>query len=543
MKKELIPLLIIPLAGCGSLVAQNPPNGCTPLPTTTGTNQSPGKSTETPQRYASTLLKLENNRYTYPIPQLTQVESFTENLKKSAATQGFSITADTQKILQLATHGKSDATSQAIVSNAAKMSSLSGIGVTTTLISIEQMLDDLLNRTNSMLSSQLFAMRSHVAATVSDLNVVLKGQMQDAYDKLNEQQRQALDRAMLLATEAQAALDKLAKEGAFAASDLLCQSTVNFANYPNTLVGLGLPFERCFAPDILCISSIEVRDVGTSQAEQMLQFRGVNLIPNDEYANATLLVSGKEIKLPTAGGKSVLQLPLPGGLNGKIGDTTQRGPLMARVDFEWPKNNVNRKWFFELKPYQVRSIEVTFGFEIEGPVRTIREQPCHVSAEGGSIGAREEFATCTILPDSTDKSIEKCEEGTTTSQNGDAEIRNRQFSVGACSWELRAKSKPWYGAGAWLDFIGRAHQISKQRINGPAYVSNKTLNQSEKTWVIDYPEEFTPPEYKIIDGRHRYNVIITDNEGNRITLTEAKPTDPKFGSAIVVGKRLTITLP
>jgi hypothetical protein len=89
---------------------------------------------------------------------------------------------------------------------------------------------------------------------------------------------------MLLASEAEASLQKFVKEGAFAASDLLCQSTVNFANYPNTIIGLGLPFERCFTPDVLCISSLEIRDTGTSNSEQILQFRGVNLLPNDEYA-------------------------------------------------------------------------------------------------------------------------------------------------------------------------------------------------------------------------------------------------------------------
>jgi hypothetical protein len=216
---------------------------------------------------------------------------------------------------------------------------------------------------------------------------------------------------------------------------------------------------------------------------------------------------------------------------------------MARVDFDWPKNQVARRWFFELKPFQVRSVDVTFGFEIEGPVRTIREQPCHVHADGGSVGSREEYATCTIVPDSTDKSIERCEEGSVTSANGDAGIRNRLFSVGACTWELHAKSKAWWGAGAWYDFIGRAHQIAKQRIAGPSFVGNKVLNQNEKTWVIDYPENLVPNEYRIIEGKHRYNVIISDNEGNTITLTEARPSDPKFGSAVVVGKRLTITLP
>lgn len=545
--KKLAPVMVLALSGCASWGVCDKPKGCVPLSESKSSVLSASRaSSAVPNPYSSTLLRLEGGRFTYPIASIETIDQFRSNLS-TAFNQHKNLRAVSQRELILATEFDSANSESAeyknVVSKAAMATGLSGIAVTTTLLSIEQMLDDLLNRANSMISSQLFAMRSHVAATVSDINVVLKDRMQDTYDKLNEQQRQALDRAMLLASEAQASLDKLAKEGAFAAGDLLCQTTVNFANYPNTIVGLGLPFERCFAPDILCLSSLEVRDVGTPKAEQMLQFRGINLMPNSEYADATLLVSGKEMKLPTAGGKSLLQLPLPGGINGEPGDTSLRGPLMARVDFNWPKNQVARRWFFELKPFQVRSIEVTFAFQIEGPVRTIREQPCHVEADGGSWGAREEYKTCTILPDSADKSIEKCEEGPVISANGDAGIRNRLFSLGACTWELRAKSKGMYGAGAWYGFMGRAHQVSNQRIVGPAFVGNKVLNQNEKTWVIDYPEHLISNEYRIIAGTHRYNVTISDNEGNTITLTEARPADVKFGSAVVVGKRLTITLP
>jgi hypothetical protein len=323
-------VVLLALSGCASLGEQ--PKGCIPLSEAKAIAISaPRASGAVPQPYQSTLMRLENGRFTYPIASVETIDRFRTNLFIAAGRHKNLRMVSARELIQFT---EFDSTSPekaqyaTIVSEAAQATSLSGIAVTTTLISIEQILDDLLNRANSMVSSQLFAMRSHVAATVSDINVVLKDRMQDGYDKLNEQQRQVLDRAMLLANEAQASLDKLVKDGAFAASDLLCQTTVNFANYPNTIVGLGLPFERCFSPDILCLSSLEVRDVGTPQAEQMLQFRGVNLLPNNEYADATLLLSGKETNLPTAGGKSVLQLPLPGGLNGKSGDTSLRGPLM-----------------------------------------------------------------------------------------------------------------------------------------------------------------------------------------------------------------------
>lgn len=541
MKAIILPFACFLVAGCGTF--QDTPKSCMPPSDNGPADMLPQIKVDSAPPHARTFLRLEGGKYTYPITSIETVDHFRLNLKSAAARKSnlkpLNIDA-LAKATNIENVDKNKAEYADLISEAMLATDVTGIGVTTTLISIEQMLDDLLNRADSMISSQLFALRSHVAATVSDINVVMKDRMQDAYDKLNEQQRQILDRAMVLATEAQESLDKLAKEGAFAASDLLCQTTVNFANYPNTIIGLGLPFDRCFATDILCLSSIEVRDVGTPQAEQMLQFRGVNLLPNGEYADATLLVSGKEIKLPTAGGKSILQLPLPGGLNGKAGDTSLRGPLMARVDFNWPKSQTSRS--FELKPFSVRTVDVSLSFVIEGPLRSVREQLCHVYAEGGSAGSREEYATCTIVPDSVDKSIERCEEGPVTSENGDAGIRNRLFTVGACQWELRAKSKAWWGAGAWYDFIGRAHQLGTERVQGPSFIADKVINQNEKTWVIEYPDSLVPNGYKIISGQYSYNVTISDNEGNTITLTEAKPSDPKFGSAVVIGKRLTINL-
>src|SRR5204862_4673578 len=40
------------------------------------------------------------------------------------------------------------------------------------LVGLEGIIDDALNRADSIVSSQLFSMRSHIAASVSDLNVV-----------------------------------------------------------------------------------------------------------------------------------------------------------------------------------------------------------------------------------------------------------------------------------------------------------------------------------------------------------------------------------
>jgi hypothetical protein len=518
--------------GCALLGENTKPKGCRPVYSTSDYTSPPVSEAAIGD---GTIYRLEKGIYELPIGPIVPIEAFKKNLAQAADRRNVKLfpletlnEVEQEKLLPL-------------VREISIKSGLTPILVTTSLLSIQSMLDDLMNRLGSTVSSQLFAMRGHVAATVADLNVIFKDRMQELYDNLHEAEQTALDRAQLMAAQATAALEKLQKEGFAAVSDALCQTTANFANYPNTVVGLGLPIERCFAPDILCLSNIDVRDTGTASSEQILQFRGVNLLPNGEYANATLLVSGQIKELPTGGGKSILQMPLPGGINGKPNDLTFRGPLFSRINFSWPKNDVERRWFFALKPYLVRSLEVKLVPTIEGPVRSPKDQACDVSAKGGSFNPREEFATCTI-PADADKSIERCEEAAITSQNGDAQIRNRLFTVGACQWELRAKSEPRWGKGAWLSFIGRAHQIMKRRIPGAPYTSGSILNSTSSTAVFEYPTNLVPSEYKIISGRYSYTVRYVDNEGKERIFTEADPVDPKIGSAIMQGDRLTVTL-
>ena len=74
--------------------------------------------------------------------------------------------------------------------------------VTTTLIGIELLLDDLLNRANSAASSALFAMRGHVAASIADLNVMFKNRMDEAFDRLSEEEQRILTQAHVLAAQA-----------------------------------------------------------------------------------------------------------------------------------------------------------------------------------------------------------------------------------------------------------------------------------------------------------------------------------------------------
>ncbi|MCG8088239.1 MAG: hypothetical protein JAY62_00665 [Candidatus Thiodiazotropha endolucinida] len=541
----LISLVTVFVAGCAS-ITKPPPEGCRPVYSDADIASKINNESLKTDISQSTYILGTDGVYTSLVADILALDNYrymlNAEIKARSKDKSWKGIKDIEEISKVDLNDIANTVDLVKASSAtSKALSLTPISVTTTLISIEQMLDDLMNRMNSTISSALFAMRGHVAATTADINVMFRDRMQEAYDNLNEAERTALDRAQLMATQAMASLEKLEEEGFSSASDLICQTTANFANYPNTLVGLGLPFERCFAPDVLCLSdSHDIRDTGSENAEQLLQFRGVNLLPNGEYPDARILVGGEDYEVPSAGGKSVLQVPLRGAINGKPNDISRRGSMFTRVEFDWPKNSVQRRWFFELKPFLVRNVEVTMTPTIEGPVRTRKDQECGVKAEGGSVGSREETATCTIISDA-DKSIELCQEVHTISHNGNAKIRNRLFTPGACQWEVWAKSEAWFGAGAWIHFLARANQVKNRRIPGRTFGTDIILNQGQASAVFEYPTEFVPPEYRIITGRYSYNVRLTDNEGRSVIFTESNPSN-QLGSAIMQGNRLTVTL-
>ncbi|TXH74599.1 hypothetical protein [Thiobacillus sp.] len=406
---------------------------------------------------------------------------------------------------------------------------------TMALASIELMLDDLLNRANSGISSALFAMRSHVAASESDLNVIFKNRMDEAFDNLSAQEQKILTEAQVLAANAQATVEEVEKSGFEHASDLVCQTTAGFANY-----SLGLPIGRLLPPDLLCLKELDIRDVGP-QHEQILTFRGVHLQPKDEYPLATVTVAGNVFKTVTGGGDSVLQLPLQGGINGAPNDFSSRGDRVAEAEFYWPKSERTRRWLFMLKPYLVRSLDATLMPTIKGPVRKVKTQTCYIKARGGSMGSREEYGTCTILPDDGWE-VESCSESSPMTANGDAGIRNRLFSGGACQWELHAKSEAWWGAGAWYGFEGRAMLKQNRTMPGKTYEERAVLNQNDTSAVFTYPNDYIPPEYQILQGNWSWEIDYLDNTDRRHSLTNSQPSEPHIGVGSLLNGVLTFTV-
>ena len=87
---------------------------------------------------------------------------------------------------------------------------------------------------------------------------------------------------------------------------MVCQTTVGRANFN--------PLSRFFLPDIVCLKERNIWDVGHNM-DQIVTFRRVNLLPKGDYPKARIEVAGKTITAVTAGGNSILLLPLPGGPN------------------------------------------------------------------------------------------------------------------------------------------------------------------------------------------------------------------------------------
>ncbi len=409
--------------------------------------------------------------------------------------------------------------------------------IVATLLGIDSMLDDLLNQVKSEVSSALFSLRSHVAATASDLNVMFKNRMDEAFDKLSAQEQKTLTAAQVLAANTQAALEKLEKDGYERSSDLICQTNAGFANF-----SLGLPIGRLLPPDLLCLKELDVRDAGPRH-EQLLTFRGIHLLLNEEYPSAKITVAGQGIETTTGGGDSILQVPLPGGINGEPNDLSLRGDRIALVEFAWTKPARSRRWLFTLKPYLVRSLDATLTPTILGPVRKQKTQSCYVAAGGGSWGSNHEFADCTILADDGWE-VESCLEGPSFVSNGDAGIRNRLFSAGACQWSLYATSEHHFGAGASYGFEGRAMLKKNTTMSGKPYESRVVINQGDMGTSFTYPTDYVPPEYTILQGLGdwTWQVDYFDNSGRHARLTDTQPSAPGIGVASMGNIVLTVTL-
>jgi hypothetical protein len=410
-------------------------------------------------------------------------------------------------------------------------------------VGFQPIIDELLNRADALATSQLFAMRTHITATIADLNVVFRTNLNDAYANLSALQKDAFSRAQVMLSDTNRALNELQATTFREAANLICDTSVSLANFPIKLISINLFQKKVIPPDIVCLRSPDVRDAGTLH-EQLLKFRGVNLNPNEEYPQATLTIPSQpqyNYSLSTAGGNTVILMPLPGGLNGTHDDLKLRGDLVAQVDFNWAKANKLRRWFFILKPFLVRSIEVSITPLLEQTTYSTKTDSCYVNSEGGRRGGKEVRRTCLITVDDQGEAI-SCSNSGPTTQNGDSGIENGPLQgPGSCEWGVRAQSS-FLGAGAWYGMFIYMNQKSKSKIRGTTYRETFIMNQGNLGQVINYDPKLIPGNARTMDDGWEYTVTITDNTGNRYVLTETKPGDPKIGSAQIDQKSGKITL-
>ncbi len=181
---------------------------------------------------------------------------------------------------------------------------------------LQNTIDGALDRADEIATSQLFALREHLAISIQDMNVVFKDRLNQTFDKLTEREQVAVNTAMQLSYDTQIALDDLENKGFAHASDLLCQAAVAAAQ-----LNLLPIFKRAPSPDLLCITTPYIRDAGTLH-ERFLTFRGISLRKGGDYPDASLIIPtpDKHFTLPAAGGDTIIQMPLPGGINGGSGD-------------------------------------------------------------------------------------------------------------------------------------------------------------------------------------------------------------------------------
>ncbi len=412
------------------------------------------------------------------------------------------------------------------------------------LVGLQGVVDQLLDHATAMISSQLFALRSHLAATISDANVVFRDRMNETFDRLNEQQQKALLGVQALASQTETALQKLERDGFQSASDLLCQATVDQANYPLKLIDLHLFGTRQPAPDIVCLAHPEIHDAG-GQHEQLIEFRGVRLLPKGEYPNALLTIPGKpdvSLPLPTAGGNTVIQLPLPGGLNGTFDDASPRGTLIALASFSWPGQSRGRRWFLEIQPFLVRTIDVVLTPQVDVVTYSTKTFDCYVRSGGGGLfSGGEQRNTCTLTVDPTGTAI-ACEIDHETTHNGDAGIANGPLlGPGSCEVGVRAKSGGLFSGSAWHGVLLRMTQKIVIRTAGPQYHTTWLMNQGTGSATVTYPLAL-PPGASLVPGSFQFAVTITTNAGDQFVLTDTQGSDPRIGSATIVGNTLTVQI-
>lgn len=347
---------------------------------------------------------------------------------------------------------------------------------------------------------------------------------------------------------------ELEQKGYEHASDLLCQATIAAANFQ--IIHISLLPRRERPPDIVCMTVPWIRDSGLNH-DQFVSFRGINLRPKGKYPDVTLSIprAGKTLDLAAAGGSSLLQVSVPGGINGGPNDVTPRGNAIVEARFDWRGSSSNSsdadrlqsRWLFLLKPYIVSSVEVSITPAVtEASLRERASEPKYISA-----GKGKEERTSWVMTKAGDAAyLTDCWHIENT-KNGNSGIEDKLFApgTGSCEYKVVARGGSWpFGGRGWFGIT----MFVRERINvqtfGPTYFERAILNQGQTSRTFNYDLSVLrqPPisDWNFSNGS--WQISITKNTGEVFVLTNTHPSDPRIGIAAMDPNprsgRLTLTL-
>jgi hypothetical protein len=393
---------------------------------------------------------------------------------------------------------------------------------------LQDTIDKALDRADEIATSQLFALREHLAVSIQDMNVLFKDRLNQTFDKLSDLEQKALNSAMQLSYDTQTALDDLETKGFEHASDLLCQAAVAAAQ----LNVLPIFKPRPPPPDLLCITTPYIRDSGTLH-ERFISFRGVSLRKGG-YPEATLVVPTpeKRFDLPAAGGNTIIQMPLPGGINGGTGDISPRGSLTALAEFNWNAPNKDKpklklRWMFTIEPYLVNSIDVSITPKIRQATYAYKAQRFYVDAGQTDTNT----ATWALPVDNGGETVDCWYEVTT--KDGNSGITNEPFrTTGGCVITAIARGQGRFKGGGNFGIILHIKEKFENEIAGPTWKEIKHIvNQPQKEVVFTYDKLLTPADAKIIDFDFDWRVDIHRNTEQDFMLTTSNKEDKRIGIA------------
>jgi len=451
--------------------------------------------------------------------QLQFVLNF-DNAEVSKAVKRLTVPLGARQLKSLTKQQLADRQSAAFV--------LTPLAVIVGLKMLQDTIDHALDRADEIATSQLFAMRTHVAISIQDMNVMFRDRMNQTFDKLKQTEQVAINAAVQLTNESLVAIDRLEAKGYLDASDLLCQSAVAMANF--NLLPL---FKRTPPPDIMCLTTPYVRDSGTLH-ERFLTFRGVSLRKGGDYPDANLIVPTpeKNYKLPAGGGNTVLQIPLPGGINGGPDDIKPRGSLTALAEFNWnqgegDKSKLKSRWMFTIDPYLVNSLDVSITPKIRQATYQTKSQQFYVQADGGETNT----ATWGIPVDNGGEVVD-CWYVVNT-KVGDSGLTNGPLKTpGGCEATAIARG-PGHGQGGGS--FGITLWIKEKFLNeiaGPTWREIKHIvNQTQAEAVFTYDKNLIPQDSEVIDYDFDWRVDIHRNTEELFILTTSNKSDLRIGTA------------